>query len=293
MIDLSDQPLPMIPERVATAHKGDFGHAWIVGGSSGMSGAPSLSGVACLRSGAGLVNLVVPACAQQAVASHCPDYMALGIEDDGQRFAPGTTPSIISAIEGATAIAIGSGLGRATHLTGIVVQLVDSIPQPLVIDADALYALAQQPETLQRSAGPRVLTPHAGELARLRGAKLNDPNDDAERLAAARDLARRDARKQTVVLLKGTRTVITDGDHYAVNATGNPGMATGGSGDVLTGVITALLCQGLTALDAARLGAYVHGLAGDLAAEEVGQLSLTASDLVAHLSAAWKTATSV
>ena len=143
-----------------------------------------------------------------------------------------------------------------------------------------------------------MLTPHPGEFTRLAGRSLPDAKklsagDDAERMGAAAELAQRDSTERTIIVLKGHRTVITDGKRAAVNSTGNPGMATGGSGDVLTGVITALLCQGLEPFDAARLGVHIHGLAGDLAAEKLGQVSLIASDLIEYLPAAFRSTASL
>ena len=152
----------------------------------------------------------------------------------------------------------------------------------MVVDADALNALAKQPDVLAKPGGPRVLTPHPGEFARLTG-RDTIPIDQREPLA--REFAERTG---VVVVLKGHRTVITDGKQLALNTTGNPGMATGGTGDILTGIVTAILCQHLSAYDAARLGAYVHGLAGDLAASELGEVSLIASDLIEYLPTAWQ-----
>ena len=148
--------------------------------------------------------------------------------------------------------------------------LYGSVAQPMVVDADALFALAQKREALSEAAGPRVLTPHPGEFMRLVGRQEMAPED---REPLARELA---VRSRAVVVLKGHRTVVTDGEQLAINPTGNPGMATGGTGDVLTGIITALVCQGLAPYDAARLGVYVHGLSGDMAAEALGQTALVA-----------------
>jgi NAD(P)H-hydrate epimerase len=152
----------------------------------------------------------------------------------------------------------------------------------MVVDADALWALAQKAGALAKPMAPRVLTPHPGEFARLLGVEKIDAQ---KRESLARDFAQRTG---VVLVLKGHRTVITDGTHVHLNETGNPGMATGGTGDVLTGIITALLCQGLSALDAARLGVHVHGLAGDLSAADLGQTAMISSDLVRYLPHAWK-----
>jgi NAD(P)H-hydrate epimerase len=175
-------------------------------------------------------------------------------------------------------------------VTGFVVRLYREIKQPMVVDADGLFALAQQPDLLAQAAGPRVLTPHPGEFARLTG--VAPGTDDDARSLAAGELASASGFSGTVIVLKGHHTIVTDGSRTSINDTGNPGMATGGTGDVLTGVITALLCQGLEPFDAARLGVHVHGLAGDLAAEKLGQVSLIASDLVGFLPAAFLSAQS-
>jgi NAD(P)H-hydrate epimerase len=167
-------------------------------------------------------------------------------------------------------------LGRSFDLDQLVLRLYQEIDKPMVFDADALNALAAEPEVLVHPGGPRVLTPHPGEFARLIGRKLElDVRNDA-----AVELA---ARCGIVVVLKGHHTLTTDGGHRALNTTGNPGMATGGCGDVLTGLITALICQHLDLFDAARLGVHLHGLAGDLAAEDLGEVSLIAGDLIQYL----------
>jgi NAD(P)H-hydrate epimerase len=188
-------------------------------------------------------------------------------------------------ITAATCLAIGPGLGRSAELTQLVRHLYTSVPQPLVIDADGLNALAESPDGLSQPGGPRILTPHPGEFARLAPAPSHTKPSRGEQEATARNLA---AKHKVVILLKGRRTYITDGQREAFNETGNPGMATGGTGDVLTGIITALVCQGLTPFDAAVLGAHVHGLAGDLAAAKLGQVSLIASDLIDYLPAAFQ-----
>ena len=186
----------------------------------------------------------------------------------------------------ATALAVGPGLGRSDFVTDVVEDICVAHASPLVVDADALFALARAPnDLLSKPGGPRVLTPHPGEFARLTGTRPSA----SERIEAAAAFAQRDSNKQTIVVLKGHHTVVTDGTRVSVNQTGNPGMATGGSGDVLTGVITGLLCQGLAPFDAARLGVHVHGLAGDLAASELGQVSLIASDLIDYLPHAFQT----
>ena len=181
----------------------------------------------------------------------------------------------------ATVVGCGPGLGRSLGLTALVARLYQHLAQPMVVDADGLNALSARPEILAHPGGPRILTPHAGEFARLLGVD-RVPADQQQ--ARAVEFA---ARFGVVLVLKGHRTLITDGRCEAINPTGNPGMATGGTGNVLTGLITALACQHLSPFDAARLGVYLHGLAGDLAAEELGQESLIAADLIRYLPAAF------
>jgi len=283
--DVSNTPLPRLPERLPDSHKGDFGRALLIGGSRGMGGAISLAGKAALRSGAGLVTLAVPQGIQDVVAAFEPSYMTRGLTDDVGRFTTAAAADVVELAKDATAIAMGPGLGRSGAITHFVNKLHRQISQPMVIDADALFALAEDARAVTTTGGPRVLTPHPGEFARLRG----EAYDDSKRIEAAAALAARDQTNKTIVVLKGHRTVVTDGSQFAINETGNPGMATGGTGDVLTGVITALLCQGLSPFDAARLGVHVHGLAGDLAAEKLGQVSLIASDLIDFLPMAFQT----
>ncbi len=291
LTDVTNTPLPKLPRRAADSHKGTFGHAIAVGGSRGMSGAISLAGLATLRSGAGLVTLAVPRAIQDVVAGFNPSYMTHGLtfanEDDAnEHMVEAAADEVLALAENMTTLALGPGLGRTAGVTDFVARLYREVKQPMVVDADALFALAARKELLTQAAGPRILTPHPGEFARLTGRTAG--NDDQARSLAAGELASASGRADLIVVLKGHHTIITDGTRYSRNQTGNPGMATGGAGDVLTGVITALLCQGLTPFDAARLGVHIHGLAGDLAAEKLGQVSLIASDLVDYLPAAFQ-----
>jgi len=287
MNDADDTPLspmPRLPDRRPDGHKGDFGTALLIGGSRGMAGSIALSGMAALRSGAGLVRLAVPDVCLEVVASFEPSYMTAALPCDAQgRIGAGSRQVLEPLVATATAIACGPGLSRSDDLSELVGWLYTSVAQPAVFDADALNALAAQPDLLARPGGPRVFTPHPGEFRRLIAATDWSSREELESRAV--ELA---ARAGVTIVLKGHRTLVTDGQQRAHNMTGNPGMATGGTGDVLTGVITALLCQGLSCFDAARLGTRIHGLAGDLAAEELGQVSLIASDLVRHLPAAFR-----
>lgn len=249
-----------------------------------MTGAIELAGMSALRGGAGLVQLAVAAPCLDVVASFEPSYMTAPLPaDDEGRIAEQARDVLEELAAKATAVGCGPGLGRSPGLTRLVGWLYEHLPLPVVFDADALNALAEQPEVLERHAGPRILTPHPGEFQRLTGREKPLLRQQSE--LAATELA---ARCQIVVVLKGHRTFVTDGRQQEHNETGNPGMATGGTGDVLTGLITALVCQKLSPFDAARLGVHLHGLAGDLAAGELGQVSMIASDLVRYLPVAFQ-----
>ncbi len=273
----------VVPPRPADANKGTFGRVLILAGSTGMSGAAALSGLAALRGGAGLVTVAVPAAIQSIVAGMEPSYMTVGLPCSEQgRFTRETIDRMPELMRHSNAVACGPGWGQSDELHELLEWLNGNVTQPLLIDADGLNLLARAPDALDRACGPRILTPHPGEFARLTGSEV--ATIQQRRIDTAVDFA---LRHRVVVLLKGAGTVITDGHRVAINSTGNSGMATGGCGDVLTGLITALLAQGLEPFHAARLGAHLHGLAGDLAAAELSQPGLIASDLPRHLGQAW------
>jgi NAD(P)H-hydrate epimerase len=275
--------LPVLPERLADSHKGDFGLALLIGGSRGMTGAIGLAGMAALRGGAGLVRLAVPDVCLDIVAGFEPSYMTVPLPSDEEgRIVTAAREKLLHLTETATVVGLGPGLGRSREIEELVGWLYENVARPMVVDADALHALSVLPQSMARPGGPRILTPHPGEFARL---LHRDKIPPMEQHSAALDLAKRCG---VVVVLKGHRTLITDGIAEHFNSTGNPGMATGGSGDVLTGLVVALACQHLPPLDAARLGVFLHGLAGDLAASELGQESMIASDLVQFLPTAFR-----
>jgi ADP-dependent NAD(P)H-hydrate dehydratase len=280
------EPLPNLAKRDPEGHKGDYGRALLIGGSRGMAGAIGLAGMACLRSGAGLVRVAVPDSVLDAVSTFEPSLMTSPLPDKDGRIAAAAKKELQPMLKVATAVACGPGLSRSDDLDELVAWLYTTLPQTAVFDADALNALAAQPEALRNPGGPRILTPHPGEFARLSGTQGAAEETDRERMEArAVQLA---TLWGVVIVLKGHRTLITDGSRRSHNTTGNPGMATGGAGDVLTGVTTAMLCQKLAPYDAARLATHIHGLAGDLAAAELGEVSLIASDLLRFLPAAFQ-----
>lgn len=278
-----DDVIPKPPARPGDSHKGTYGSALVVAGSAGMSGAAILSGVGALRSGAGLVFLAVPDAILSIVAGAEPSYLTIGLPSDASGHIGDGASVLRQAIHGKSAVAIGPGLGQSATLQSIVSDLYTTCELPLVVDADGLNLLAETGREMSHHAGARILTPHPGEFGRLIGRTASEVQEHRQTLAI--EFARR---HQVVLVLKGHGTVITDGDRTAVNQTGNSGMSTGGTGDVLTGLIVGLLAQGMPPFDAARLGVHLHGLAGDLAAAELTQPGLIASDLPRFLGAAWK-----
>lgn len=289
--------LPRLPARDVQAHKGSFGHALLVGGAPGMTGAISLAGMACLRSGSGLVSLAVPVASLQVVASLNPNYMTIPLECDLQgNLILACISRLDAAMARATCVAIGPGLGRSQESDEIVLNLLKKATVPMVVDADALNALSSDPDwkdTLKTASQysqsdngsvtpQRVLTPHPGEWQRLAGVSARDRSAQID---AANELARATC---STVVLKGHRTWVTDGHSAYENSTGNPSMATGGSGDCLTGMIAALICQGMSCFDAAVLGVYLHGLSADLAHEALGTPSTLATDLIDFLPGAFR-----
>jgi len=276
--------LPRLAPRGRDTSKRDYGRAVIVGGAAGMAGAPALAAMAALRSGAGLVEALVPEPVVGITAGFDPCVMTRGCPADGEGlFAAAAEPMIRERLHAADGVGIGPGLGRSAAVAAIVQALWRDLPQPAVFDADALFALAHlRPPDLLGHAGPRIITPHAGEMLRLLGHQPSSPQSgdrgwlETQAAAFARAV-------DAVVVLKGPASLVVDRSHTAHNETGNPGMATGGTGDVLTGVIAALLAQGLPPFAAARLGTWIHGRAGDLAACERGEISMTARDLLERL----------
>ncbi|MCH2124388.1 MAG: NAD(P)H-hydrate dehydratase [Pirellulaceae bacterium] len=273
-------PLPQLPPRELQSHKGTFGRALLIGGATGLTGAIALSGMATLRSGAGLVTLAVPDTCLQTIALYNPCYMTLALHSDIQgRIAETSLQPLDVPLHSATCVACGPGLGQSKELVEFVQNLYQSCTRPLVIDADGLNNLAASETSVKNPAGPRILTPHPKEFSRLVGQPPNTANREAQ-ISIAVELA---AEHNLVIVLKGHQTMITDGTKTTINATGNPGMATAGSGDVLTGMITALICQGLSPFEAAQLGVHLHGYAGDLATAKLGETAMIATDLLDFL----------
>jgi NAD(P)H-hydrate epimerase len=280
--------IPQLSRRPANMHKGQAGRVAIVAGSRGMSGAAILAGLGALRGGAGLVRVVTPESVQPIVAAAEPCLMTLPCpEKPGWRVEPERFP-MPEVQEWADVLAVGPGIGQTTEACALVWQLLEHTRVPLVLDADGLNVLAQPtlwpPGRQERwwtllQGRSAVLTPHPGEMARLRAAaglpETHSANDQA-RLSVAHELA---CLTGLTVVLKGHRTVVCTATESYINTTGNPGMATGGMGDVLTGLIAALLAQGLSAFDAARLAVYAHGLAADYCEREIAPVGYLAREV--------------
>ncbi len=273
------------PRRPRHSHKGDYGRVLILAGSAGMHGAAHLAGMAALRSGAGLVTVAVPDKIYPVVARREAELMVLSLPStqagsvSTQAFRP-----LIQQLKNQDVFALGPGLSRQAGTVKLVRRLIQAVKCAVVLDADALNAFEGRPEALRVLKGHAVLTPHAGEFQRLFGTKPQ--KNSALRIQAARAAARKTG---VVVVLKGARTVVAaPAGKFYVNTSGNPGMATAGTGDVLTGLLAAVLAQGFNFYDAACFAVFIHGLAGDLAAKVKGEISLTAGDVLDFLPAAFK-----
>jgi NAD(P)H-hydrate epimerase len=278
--------LPKLEKRPVEGHKGTFGKVLIVGGSGGFSGAPALAGKAALRSGAGLVRVAVPRSVQSVVATLDPCYTTIGLSDDSGQLASKTVPEMAKYLPDNDVIAFGPGVGTGAGVKDVLFSLLAIEGLKLIIDADGLNVLSQcggPGGWLEKKKAAVVLTPHPGEMARLWKSIFREPMPDDREECAGRFAEKTGC----VVVLKGAKTVVTDGERVYINTTGNPGMATAGSGDVLTGIITALAGQGLSLFDASVLGVYSHGFAGDVASVIHGQVGMITTDIIDNLHAAF------
>ena len=268
----------LLPVRPRFSHKGDFGRVLLVCGSVGFTGAAALAARAALRTGAGLITVATPRQVWPIVAAKLDEPMVMPMaEDKAGRLSLQAAPALAQLLAKADACLIGPGLGRSEELDALVADLVGEARCPVVLDADGINAMAGHIDRLREAACPLILTPHDGEFLRLSPSAALPPADFDTRADRAMMLARQ---LGAVVLLKGYRTAITDGKRLYRNETGNPGMATGGSGDVLAGMLVSLLGQGLAPLEAAAAAAWLHGAAGDRCAAERGEYGMTPSDLI-------------
>ncbi|MCX5669925.1 MAG: NAD(P)H-hydrate dehydratase [Planctomycetota bacterium] len=267
--------IPRLPARPLDAHKGTAGLVLIVAGSRGMAGAAALAGNAALRSGAGLVKIATANVALDTVAGLAPCCTTAPLPDDGTSVAREAAPVVLKLAEGWQAIGMGPGMGMTEGVSGVVLAVLAHTAIPVVLDADGLNVVGKHAQSVFRDRpAPLIITPHPGEAGCLLGTTAKEIQADREGAAA------RLAGLGAVAVLKGAGTVVCDGERMYVNTTGNPGMATAGAGDVLTGLVTALVAAGMAPFDAAVLGVWAHGRAGDMAAERWGILGLTALDIL-------------
>lgn len=268
-----------LPKRDVYSHKGDFGKVMLLCGSVGYTGAAAMAARAALRCGSGLVYVLVPEMVYPIIAAKLDEAMVFPVPcDEDGKVSKEAKALVSSRISSSTASLLGPGLGRSEEITRLLHEVVLETQKPLILDADGLNAFAGHIDLLEKANCPIILTPHDGEFSRLLPCESTLPRDNLPmRCEAAMKLARMSG---TVVLLKGHRTIITDGEKVYINHTGNPGMATGGSGDVLAGMILSFLGQGLMPMEAAALGAFIHGAAGDLCAEEIGEYGLLPGDMI-------------
>jgi ADP-dependent NAD(P)H-hydrate dehydratase len=277
--------VPRLAARKRDAHKGNFGKVLIIGGSWGMSGAAAMAGKSALRSGAGLVRLAVPKSILPIVASLEPCYTTIGLaEDTAGRISEKAVNTVLDAVGENDAVAFGPGVGIARGVSETLGHLLGIEGLKLVIDADGLNNLAKMKNWPEKCKARVIVTPHPGEMRRLWSGLFREP-EPQDRVEIATTFA---AKTGACTVLKGAGTVVCEGERYYINDTGNPGMASGGTGDVLTGIITGLYGQGLSRFDAAVLGVYVHGLAGDIAETKRTEVSLIATDLVDNLGEAFR-----
>ena len=278
-----------LASRLPEQHKGDFGHLLVVAGSVGKTGAAALSALGALRSGAGLVTIAVPRSLNPILEGLVMEAMTVPVaETIDQTIAEDALKGLITLAKDKQAATLGPGLSLHAETQTVIRKLLPKLSCPTVIDADGLNAIAGHESVVAKRRAPVVLTPHPGEMGRLLGCATAEIEQD--RPAAAREAA---TRYRAWVVLKGAHTLLAAPDgRLWINTTGNPGMATGGTGDVLTGMIGGLLAQSLPLPDAAAAAVYLHGLAGDLAAQQVGEASLIAGDLLAYLPSAFRQARS-
>ncbi len=275
----------LLPNRRPDTHKGDYGHVFVIAGSAGMTGAAALTSMGALLSGSGLVTLGIPKSLNPILAAKLTEVMTKPLpETDDQTLSEGAFSKIIKFAEKVNCVAIGPGLSRNSGTEKLVNELVVSLDKPMVLDADGINALEGNASILSSVKAPIVITPHPGEMARL--VSLSREAIVKEKEKVAKNFS---SKYNVVCVLKGHRTVVAGpGGKAYVNLTGNPGMASGGVGDVLTGMIASFIGQGIRPFDAAKLGVFLHGLAGDLAAKEKGEISLIASDILNKLPQAIK-----
>ncbi len=269
-----EQVLSLLPDRDPWGHKGSFGKVLLLCGSRGFTGAAYLAAMGALRTGAGLVYLGVPESIYAIEAVKLNEPVVFPLPEVDGKLSEGAVPEILNRLHQMDAVLIGCGLGQSEGTYAVVKAVLENAKCPVVLDADGITLLRSHMDILRGRTYPTILTPHDGEFKRIGGVITENRMESAA--GFARELG-------CILLLKGHRTCITDGMNQYLNCTGNPGMAVGGSGDVLAGMIVALLGQGLAPLEAAACGAWLHGAVGDLCAEKLGQYAMLPTDMLMEL----------
>ena len=270
----------LLRKRPEYSHKGDFGHVFILAGSRGMTGAAALCSNAALRSGAGLVTLGMPVSLNNVMSKKLTEVMTISLAETKKiTLSLRAEKMILKKIEISDVVVLGPGLSQYPETQKLINRLILKIKKPMVLDADALNAISKNVNALKKIKAGYVITPHMGEMARLTGKGRSYVKNN--RINIAKKFSRD---YNAVVVLKGAGTIVVEPKgRYCINTTGNPGMATAGSGDVLTGIIAGFLGQGLRPFNAARFGVYIHGLAGDIAAKDKGEIGLIAGDILENI----------
>ena len=278
----ADEVRPLIPDRPVTGHKGTFGHLLVVAGSTGKTGAAAMTAEGGIRAGAGLVTVACPLAVHDILETKLTEAMTVPLPDMDGALSLMAFEQVLALAEGKQVLALGPGMGTSEETCGLVRRLVRSCPVPLVIDADGLNSLADHSQVfLERAGQPVVLTPHPGEMARLTGKDVAEIQ--ADRIGVASDFAQR---FNVVLVLKGARTLTAFPDgRVRINGSGNPGMASGGMGDVLTGMIGGFIAQGIRVEEAAVLGVFLHGMAADRLAAVMGNAGMAATDILPEIPA--------
>ena len=266
-----EKVLSILPDRDIRGHKGDFGKLLLLCGSRGFTGAAYLAAMGALRSGAGLTFLGVPESIYEIEAMKLNEPVVFPLPDEGGKLSAGAIPEILERLPKMDAVLVGPGLGQSEGTLAVVQAVLEKARCPVVLDADGINLMAAHKDILRGRTNPTILTPHGGEFARIYDAATGDRIKDAIAFAVNNGV---------ILLLKGHGTVITDGNSLYINETGNPGMAVGGSGDVLAGMIVSLVGQGIDPLKATACAAWLHGAAGDLCADDIGQYGMLPSDML-------------
>lgn len=273
-----------LPPRKKDSHKGTYGHLFVIGGSPGLTGAVCLTSLAALRTGCGMVTAGIPESLNDIFEIMLTEVMTKPLAETGRKtigfFAIEQCLEFVKKIDG---LVIGPGISTEQGTELFFTTLLPQIKKPVVIDADGLKLLAKNLDIIKEGKKNLILTPHPGEMSYLTGLPI--PKIQENRKEIAVEFAKR---YQLILVLKGYKTIVTDGNQIYINKTGNPGMATAGSGDVLSGIIGSLVVQGFSLYESAKMGVYLHGLAGDLAAKTKGQYSLIAGDIIDFLAEAIK-----